>query len=353
MISFYPGPSKVYETVPAYVKEAYEQGILSINHRSKEFAKVLEYTIKVIKEKLQIPHDYSIFFVSSATECWEILAQSLIRQKSFHIYNGAFGEKWHYYTKRLNIEAVPYAFEPDQELQAEVLPIPEGAELICLTHNETSNGTEISNEIIRRIRSLYPGKLIAVDATSSLAGVYLDISQADLWYASVQKCFGLPAGMAVLICSPAAIEKAFQIGEKNHYNSLTFMYENFSKLQTTHTPNVLNIFLLQKVMQAADGICEVDKKIKENASNWYNFFSGLSDYSLLIGNSRVRSNTVISIKAQPELISRIKSEALKEGFILGSGYGNLRESTFRIANFPAIHSEEINQLKDFFNRKIS
>ena len=58
-------------------------------------------TITLLKEKLDIPKDYTIFFTSSATECWEILAQSLIVTRSFHIYNGAFGEKWYDYTLRL------------------------------------------------------------------------------------------------------------------------------------------------------------------------------------------------------------------------------------------------------------
>jgi hypothetical protein len=45
---------------------------------------------------------------------------------------------------------------------------------ICLTQNETSNGTQISNEIIGEFRTRNPQSLIAVDATSSRAGVALD-----------------------------------------------------------------------------------------------------------------------------------------------------------------------------------
>jgi phosphoserine aminotransferase len=56
--------------------------------------------------------------------------------------------------------------------------------------------------------SKIPDALIAVDATSSMAGVELDWQSADIWFASVQKCFGLPAGMAVMVCSPRALQYA-------------------------------------------------------------------------------------------------------------------------------------------------
>lgn len=353
MISFYPGPSKVYEEVPAFVKEAYDQGILSINHRSREFASILKQAHHILREKLHIPQDYSIFFVSSATECWEIIAQSLIQKNSFHIFNGAFGEKWHYYTHKLGKEANSYEFEKDHELMPEHIFVPENAEVICLTQNETSNGTEISNEIIKKFRQLHPEKLLAIDATSSMAGIYLDISQADIWYASVQKCFGLPAGMAVLICSPAAIKKAFQIGEKDHYNSLTSLQENYLKLQTTHTPNVLNIYLLLKVMETTEDILKIEAKIEERFQRWENYFTLNQEFSMFIHNKKVRSKTVVTIQSQPELIQKLKTQALKEGILLGNGYGSLKDTTFRIANFPAINDQEIIRLKTFLKGKLS
>ena len=105
MISFYPGPSRVYDEIPKYVKEALAQGILSMNHRSDEFISLSRKTVALLKTKLSIPKDYTIFFTSSATECWEIIAQSIIQKESTHIYNGAFGEKWYDYTKRLHPEA--------------------------------------------------------------------------------------------------------------------------------------------------------------------------------------------------------------------------------------------------------
>ena len=102
MISFYPGPSRVHDEIPGYVQDAHELGVMSINHRSEAFMAISERTVSLLKQRLNIPSDYTIFYTSSATECWEIIAQSLITDKSYHLYNGAFGQKWHEYTHRLH-----------------------------------------------------------------------------------------------------------------------------------------------------------------------------------------------------------------------------------------------------------
>lgn len=352
MITFYPGPSKVYPQIGKYTQEAIEQGILSQNHRSPAFIELSRETITLLKQKLAIPSDYWVFYTSSATECWEIIAQSLIRQRSYHIYNGAFGEKWANYTQKTGIDTSEYAFEPDKLPKIEQLGILPDHELIAVTHNETSNATALSDDFLLKLRQHFPEQLIAVDATSSLGGVYLDIAQADIWYASVQKCLGLPAGMAIMICSPKAIERAQAINERNHYNSLAFMIEKMQDWQTTYTPNILNIYLLNQVLQHRPIIQEVDKTIKQRAQAYYDFFENMKDLELLNENPVVRSATVISIKGSLNRIAHIKELAKQQQIILGNGYGKWKETTFRVANFPAIENFEIELLKDFFNNQV-
>jgi phosphoserine aminotransferase len=345
MISFYPGPSRIYDDIPKYVKEAHREGILGIHHRSETFVDLSKKTIALLKEKLNIPSTYSIFFVSSATECWEILAQSLHSNRSYHIYNGAFGEKWYDYNHRLNNNVTALPFEAEQELQASDHEFKEAHTLICLTQNETSNGTQISNKLIKQTRKKNPFHLIAVDATSSMAGITLDFKSADIWFASVQKCFGLPAGMGIMICSKNAIARAITIAEKNHYNSLTFLIEKMEDWQTPYTPNVLSIYLLMRVLENMPTMKDIHQQTLERYQNWVDFFSNGNKFELFVSNPAVRSNTVLTIKAAEKNIKQIKKLAANAGFFLGDGYGKLKSSTFRIANFPAIKDGEIKQLK--------
>ncbi len=346
MTSFYPGPSQVHDKVPEYVKEAYRKGILSLNHRSDEFMSLYKKTDSLLKDKLNIPENYGVFFTSSATECWEILAQSLVKKASLHIYNGAFGEKWFDYTKRLKPDARAFTFDQESELNLKDISLSK-SEVICITQNETSNGTQISDELIASIQKKNPNVLIAVDATSSMAGIELNFNDADIWFASVQKCFGLPAGLAVMVCSPKAINVIKSVKENKHYNSLTFMNEMMEKWQTSYTPNVLGIYLLMRVLKDSKNIRSVHKQMEARAEGWQEFFRDGKNLRLYIRNQKVRSNTVITITGNPEHLNEVKSKARRKGFVLGEGYGKLKSETFRIANFPALKNNEIKRLKDF------
>lgn len=349
MISFYPGPSRVYDGVPRWTADAFRKGILSMNHRSEEFMSLAKETTTLLRKKLRVPNEYTVLFVSSATECWEIIAQSLVANASLHAYNGAFGEKWFRYTKKLLPGSRACAFDFQKPLQPEMLDM-SGADVLCLTQNETSNGTALAPKLLKEVRKKFPEAIIAVDATSSMAGIQLDFRQADVWFASVQKCFGLPAGLALLICSPRAIEAADRLARNDHYNSLPFQVEMIRKNQTTHTPNVLGIYLLNRSLAATPSIRQTDALIQKRARAWEKFFRSHPKLSLLVTHKAVRSETVFTVCAPAEALPQLKANAKRKGLLLGEGYGDWKASTFRIANFPAIKPSEIKRLMGFLAR---
>lgn len=351
--TFYPGPSRVYSNVAEYIYDAYREGVLSINHRSVEFAELIIDLKASLYAKLNIPTDYEIVFASSATECWEMVAQSLIRRHSFHVFNGAFGQKWMDYTARLIEVADHHSFDCQEALDVDALRLPEQAECICITQNETSNGTQVSNSIMRQLRGKFSEPLIAVDATSSMGGLWLDIAVADIWFASVQKCFGLPAGLAVMILSPRAVERAAQINDRRRYNSLNFVLDNYRKNQAPYTPNVLNLYLLNRTMNKNKPIREIDDKVEARYQDWCHHIESLNGLDLLIKVDAVRSKTVLCIEAAPDIIAEVKDEAGKNGIVVGNGYGAWKSGTFRIANFPAIKSKEIATFQMLLSRKYS
>ncbi|GAB3570959.1 alanine--glyoxylate aminotransferase family protein [Spirosoma luteolum] len=337
MITFYPGPSKVYPQVASYAAEAFASGIVSQNHRSLAFMAVVEQTVRLLHEKLAIPADYHIALVSSATECWEIVAQSLTASTSLHPYSGAFGKKWRDYAHKIRPMIEPSL-----------------ADTLCIVQNETANGTQVDMGALADFRRDFSA-LIAVDAVSSMAGIAFDWRLADVWFASVQKCFGLPAGLAVLVYSPAALRRAQAVAETDHYNSLLFIHENFSKYQTPYTPNGLGIYCLMRVLEQVPPIADVDARIRRQAAEWYQFFEtelANSPFSPLIpaadsaGRSN-RSDTVIAVTGSEVNIGLVKKAAQQAGITLGNGYGDWKTTTFRIANFPAIEDWERDKLKDF------
>lgn len=342
MISFYPGPSQLDSSIPSYLLDAVSEGILQQNHRSEAFMSLYRYTRALMQAKWNVPEDYLLVFSSSATEWWEIIAQSLTEKASVHWGNGAFADKWFQYAKAIHPGSsyLDLGFEawPDPQVAGKHV------ELMAITNNETSNGTRVPLWYLRELQMAYPEALIAVDATSSLGGIDLDFSLGDVWFASVQKCLGLPAGMGLALLSPRALHKARQLGG-HQYNALHKMAAQAQAFQTHYTPNVLAIYLLMRVLKDRPAIHKTSTKLIRRAEGLYDYFEKKSPYPPLIANAERRSETVICLQASEEDQKELFTRAESKKILLGKGYGPWKSSTFRIANFPALKSKHFTKLK--------
>lgn len=347
MISFSPGPSQVYPQLPQYFQDAYDKDILSANHRSRVFMNMYQEVIQLFQEKLHVPSGYRLLFTSSATENWEIISQSLTREGSYHLYSGSFGKKWFDYATNILPHTNGLKFSADEGFDVSDLNILEKLDIIAITQNETANASQVPLEVIEEIKKKYPNKLIAVDTTSSMAGIELDFQQADIWFASVQKCFGLPAGLGILILSPKAIERAQEIGETGRYNSVSFMLENADNYQTHYTPNVLGIYLLKRLLNDLEEIQFTDKRTRQRMQELENIVASKDKFRYLVKRPQFRSRTVLGVMGDESLVESIKKKAEQNGIILGSGYGGYKATSFRIANFPVISDEQFQKLTTF------
>ena len=71
-------------------------------------------------------------------------------------------------------------------------------------------------------------RIIALDLVSSVPATPIDLSLVDTAYFSVQKCFGLPAGMGVWIVGP----KCFEVSKvKEYMNEIVGSYHSLSVLK--------------------------------------------------------------------------------------------------------------------------
>jgi phosphoserine aminotransferase len=69
----------------------------------------------------------------------------------------------------------------------------------------------------------------------------------------------------------------------------------------------------------------------------------------LIKNKTVHSFTVLPLKQIKKTIEKIKKTAKAKGFLLGDGYSDLKSTTLRIANFPALKDSEVKGLMKFLS----
>src|ERR687897_714959 len=84
------------------MRTAFREGVPSLSHRSKKFEGFYKDTVTGLRELLDLPANYHIFFTGSATEIWERLLQNLVDENSFHLVNGSFSKRFFEVAQQLN-----------------------------------------------------------------------------------------------------------------------------------------------------------------------------------------------------------------------------------------------------------
>lgn len=347
MIEFSPGPSQIYPKVPEYIRDALDEGVMSRSHRSAWFADMYANTVSALRELLDIPQDYHVWFLGSATEAMERVIQNTVHKSSHHFVNGAFSEKFATIAAQLGTsptqKVAPWGSGFD--LHREV--VPNEAELIAITQNETSTGVAHNADSIADLYYRYPNSLLAVDIVSATPYMSLDFKKADCVFFSVQKGFGLPAGLGILVASPRALARAEELMKFRSigsYHSFVELAKNAAKNNTPETPNVLAIYLLGRVVgdMLSRGADTLRAQLGANAKKLY---AAINVHPLLtpaVADSKYRSKTVIVANVEGGAAPMI--DALKkQGFSIGTGYADKKATQIRIANFPA-HIEHVDKL---------
>jgi phosphoserine aminotransferase len=336
------------------MQTAMDEQIGSISHRSKQFRQLYQHAAEQLTELLQIPGGSGIFFLGSATEIWERSLQNCVANESFHLVNGSFSKRFYEFSLELNGKNSPrHAVHVEapfgKGFDASDAFIPETSELVCLTHNETSSGVSMPVSEIHALKQAHANKLFIVDAVSSAPYPNLDLSLIDSVFFSVQKAFGLPAGLGVWITNEKMLAKAEQLKSQGSsigtYHSLPSLYKNFKNFETPETPNVMNIYLLGKIAEEMNqrGVATIRQETEAKAQRLYDFMATSPAFEIFVQNPAHRSQTVVvanTTKPATEVIEVIKAT----GHIIGSGYGSYKDKQIRIANFPATSMDEIESL---------
>lgn len=349
-INFSPGPSQLYFTAPDHIRQALREHIPSISHRSPAFDAVVKETYENLRELLSIPESHHIFFLSSANEAFERIYQNLVEKKSFHFVNGAFSKRFYEFGKQLGKNPVQLAVPEGHGFQ-EPIAIDSDTELIAVTHNETSTGVSLPLDLIHGLKDKYPNAIIAVDAVSSIPYPQFDYSKIDSLFFSVQKGFGLPAGLGVWIVNDRCIAKAEQLQNKGivigSYHSLPSLLQNVKKYQTPETPNMLAIYLLAKVSgdMVRRGIKNIRSETDYKAAILYQALEQHPNLSAFVKEKAFQSKTVV-VAESGEYTKSITQLLNEKGLQPGDGYGAAKATQLRFANFPTHSKEQFELLVD-------
>jgi len=329
-----PGPTEVSaETLR-------EQTCFLIGHRTKEFSELYTGIIKKLNRFFQLSTNYKATVTTSSGTLWfDIVGRSIVREKALACINGAFSERFGETIRACGKEVDFLEVEWGKAVRPDMIAEKLGSgeyDTLTICHNETSTGVRNPiYEIGRMVRRDYPNVMLAIDSVSGMAGDKVLPSEigCDVIFASTQKCFALPPGLAIGIVSYRALERARGMPNRGMYTDLVRIFDYYErKHQTPFTPNVSLLYALDKRMDSLlkethEGVYQRHKAMAEYTQEW------AKKHFALFAEPGYESVTVTCVKNTLGKSVRELNEKLAERhFMISNGYGKLAEQTFRIGH---------------------
>lgn len=359
LLSFAPGPTQLHPVVPDELRRMATDGYLSESHRSAAVRSEVARLNEALGVLLGIPADHRILLVGSATEAMERILQGSVDTRSLHLVNGAFARRFHAIARNLGLEAGSLEVPDGRGFRSREVGIPDGTELLVMTQNETSTGARIPPAEIHFLadRVRRAGGLAAVDLVTGWPTEPVDPGRIDAGFFSVQKGFGLPAGLGVIVASPALVERSRERQGRGRavgpFFHLAAMADAAERHETVATPNTLAIRLLARVAEAylAEGPGDLARRGEEGFSRWWEAVASLG-LAPFVSEEEMRSRTVAVVTLAGEAgeggvaqdgiaqdrsaqgTDALRSRLRKRGFVVGDGYGPWKGKHLRVAQFP-------------------
>lgn len=351
-----PGPSQIYPGIETFMLDAIKEDVCCISHRSAAYKEIHKNAVQNLRTIANLPDDFDVYFLGSATEAWERIFNNFVQNDSFHFVNGSFSSKFYDYGVGSGIRSTKAEVAHGEGFNKEHFDaIPTNSELIALTHNETSSGVQTPEADIHAVADANPNSLIAVDMVSSFPYPQLDFKKVDTALFSVQKCMGLPAGLGVWFVNKKCRDKfntMLEAGRRmSPHNDITELHKRAVTHQTPSTPNVLGIYLLERVTRAMleKGIDVIRKETETKFDLLNHAITELPFLDFGVKNDNHRSRTVVV--ANTEITpNEINKRLAGSDLFIGAGYGGHKEDQIRIANFPAISVNTMEKLVTEFKK---
>jgi len=351
---FIPGPVKVDDDVLQQLARP------TLGHRGKEYAQLHGDTVELLKKAFFT--DQNVFLsTSSASGIWEAAIRNCIApdERVLCTCCGAFSDKWADVAQLCCRQVDALKVDWGQAVTPEMIDkkLADGKyAAITMVYNETSTGlTNPVYEISEMMREKYPEVLIFVDAVSAMVGLPLHFDDLgwDITFASLQKAFAVPPGLAVALVSQRALEKSKGVPDRGYYFNFELWAKNAAKNQTLVTPSVPHIMALNY---------QCHKLINEGMENVWKRHRTMAQYVRdwakarfdIFCDERYASDTLTTVKNTVgiDVAKTIAALQEKHNTVFGNGYGKLKQETFRIAHMGDITMDDLKELLGWIEQEI-
>jgi len=332
-----PGPVEVSEKTFAALCQP------MIGHRGQGF-KDLYARVQPQLQTLLGTRQRVYLSTSSAWGVMEGALRNLTRKKVLNCMCGAFSDKWFDVARRCGKAAdalqVPWGSPIRAEAVAAKLSTGE-FDALTLIHNETSTGTMSPLAEIAALKARFPDVMFIVDAVSSMSAVPLafDALGVDVLLAGTQKAFAMPPGLALFVCSAAALDRASRASDRGYYFDFVEFEKNAAEHMTPSTPSIPHVYALASKLDEflAEGLparYERHRRTNQLLRDWgtrhgFTLFpeAGFESLTLCCFNNGAKPGAGRTVDA-----AKLQKLVKDQGFLVDGGYGKIKGTTFRISN---------------------
>lgn len=283
----------------------------------------------------------------SATGAMEMAIRGAPEGPILSLVNGAFSERFARIAQSCDrstrVLSVPLGDTPHLEQVEEALVAggAEGAAFAAVTvvHSETSTGALTDIHAITELAHRH-GAMCLVDSVTGIAGtrVETDAWGLDFVLTGSQKALALPPGLAFAVASEAYVLQASVSVSRGRYLDVV-EYEEFARRsQTPNTPALSLLYATDRQLASirAEGVEARWARHAEMLARTEAWVEHLRGSGMSIGylcRSGERSPTVSTLTLPEGLkASAVVKRVAELGFVIGTGYGALKEKTIRIGH---------------------
>jgi predicted phosphoserine aminotransferase len=345
---FLPGPTEVRpEVLQAMTKPM-------IGHRVVE----MEALIAQIQPGLRAVFRTSrpvYLSASSATGLMEGAVRNCARKKVLSLVNGAFSERFYKISLANGFDTDPLETEwgginTPESLQNALRR--GGYDAVTVVHSETSTGALNPIKELAEITSAAGDVALLVDSVSGLAGAPLETDAwgCDFVLTGSQKSFALPPGLAFGVAQPPMLERAKAKTDRGTYFDFLEFEKNIQGNQTPNTPALSLMYALAAQLdfiraETIEGRWERHRAMASRTYAWVEEMNTRGVALDIMAPEGHRSPTVTCIKVPDGWTGpRVAAEAKSRGFQIATGYGRLKDSSFRIGHMGDHTVEEVEDL---------
>jgi aspartate aminotransferase-like enzyme len=349
---FLPGPTEVHPDVLA------AQAQPMIGHRGQAIQELMGRIGEGLKPVFQTERPV-VVSTSSATGLMEAAVRNAVPPggKVLCLVNGAFSERFSEIVqmcgRTADIWNVPWGGAHSPGRLAERLSRDE-YNAVTLSQSETSTGALQDLEAIAAVVAEDPSALLLVDSVTGIGGVrtLTDEWGVDFILTGSQKALALPPGLAFAAASDAMLARARSIPDRGWYFDLYQLHDQLEERQTPATPALSLLYALDLQLSriAEEGIEARWQRHLAMQRRTFDWIAEKSDSGIEVGVFAAESHgspTVTCVTmpgggSGPAVVKEMKSR----GWVIGGGYGKLKDSTIRIGHMGDHTVDELDGLLD-------